>query len=69
MTAAVAPELREQVVSFAIRPELTQRLARIYYRNVARVLWRNLAAEPDLPGGEPGWQNVGWLHPPGCVRR
>lgn len=63
MTVVVAPELREQIVSFAIRPELTQRLARIYYRSVGRVLWRSLAADQNLPGGETGWRDVEWLHP------
>ena len=63
MSIAVAPELREEIVSCTVRPEHTARLARIYYRSVARVLWRSLAVEADPPGGELGWRDVLWLHP------
>ena len=61
MAGALAPELTEQVSAFDIDPDRTDRLARIYHRSVARVLWDRFGA--DLPGGRDGWQRVGWLHP------
>jgi HEXXH motif-containing protein len=63
MPAKLPSDLFDQVTTFDIDPQRTGRLARIYYRSLANLVWARLPELRPRPATPGDGAAIRWLHP------